>query len=80
VNEKRTLTRIVRTPDGVQIDPNGKMPGRGAYIHNHQKCWQLALNQRLARALKTEITAEEMAMLKQHSQTLPSELEDHISS
>jgi len=70
----------VRTPDGVRIDPDGKMAGRGAYIHNAQKCWQLALEQRLARALKTQITTEDMAVLKLYSEALPSDLEGMISS
>ena len=70
VNAKRELIRIVRTPEGVRVDPDGKMAGRGAYLHDTPNCWQLGLNQRLARALKTEITAEDLAILEQFSQTL----------
>lgn len=80
VNAKRSLTRIVRTPEGVRIDPDGKLSGRGAYIHNAQTCWQSALKQSLARALKTQITAEEMAVLTEYSESLPLELEDQTSS
>lgn len=80
VNAKRSLTRVVRTPEGIRIDPDGKLPGRGAYIHNAQSCWQLAMKQSLARALKTQITAEEMAVLKEYSQSFPLELEDQTSS
>jgi predicted RNA-binding protein YlxR (DUF448 family) len=80
VNPKKTLTRIVRTADGVRIDPDGKMAGRGAYLHNTAKCWQLGLEKSLARALKTEITAEEMAVLEEYSQTLAPETEDITTS
>jgi predicted RNA-binding protein YlxR (DUF448 family) len=30
---KRTFVRIVRTPQGVVVDPTGKLAGRGAYVH-----------------------------------------------
>ncbi len=73
VQEKRTLTRIVRSPQGVQIDLNGKMAGRGAYLHNTRECWRLGLDGRLARALKTEIDGEELALLQQFMETLPIE-------
>jgi len=55
---KRSLTRIVRGPDGVKVDLTGKAPGRGAYLHDKRSCWQLALRGALARALRTELTAE----------------------
>ena len=31
---KRSLVRLVRRPEGVQVDPTGKLAGRGAYLHN----------------------------------------------
>jgi hypothetical protein len=37
---KRTLIRLVRTPEGVMVDPSGKMNGRGAYLHNQRSCWE----------------------------------------
>ena len=30
--EKRNLLRIVKTPDGVIVDPSGKINGHGVYI------------------------------------------------
>jgi len=39
---KRQLTRLVSTPEGVQIDPTGKMAGRGAYLCSQPACWQSA--------------------------------------
>ena len=65
VNEKRSLIRIVRTPDGVAIDTTGRMPGRGAYIHDSKECWEKALKRgMLARSLKTEISQENMETLQ----------------
>jgi len=71
VQEKRSLTRVVRSPEGVVIDPVGKKAGRGAYLHDLQSCWQQGLDGRLAYALKTEISAEEMAVLREYMSTLP---------
>ena len=65
VNEKRSLIRVVRTPEGVAIDTTGRMPGRGAYIHDSKECWEKALKRGvLARSLKTEISQEDMETLQ----------------
>lgn len=53
---KRSLIRIVRTKDGVKIDPTGKLPGRGAYVHVSPSCWERALKGPLAGALKMEFS------------------------
>jgi predicted RNA-binding protein YlxR (DUF448 family) len=71
VQEKRSLTRLVRTPEGVMIDPEGKKAGRGAYLHDLQSCWQQGLDGRLAHALKTEISPDDMTVLKEYMSTLP---------
>lgn len=71
VQAKQTLTRIVRTPDGVVVDPQGKRNGRGAYLHNNRSCWQKGLDGRLANALKTSISPENAAELIRYSQQLP---------
>lgn len=61
---KRQLTRLVRTPEGVQIDTTGKLHGRGAYLCDNVTCWQKAAEgDALGRALKTELTNEERAMI-----------------
>jgi predicted RNA-binding protein YlxR (DUF448 family) len=73
VEPKRSLIRLVRTADGVKIDPDGKIAGRGAYLHDLQTCWQRGLDGKLAHALKTEISAENMAVLKEFMHTLPLE-------
>ena len=56
---KRTLTRIVKGQDGIKIDPSGKAPGRGAYVHNVASCWNSALSGSLSKALRTKLTEEE---------------------
>ncbi len=60
---KRTLIRIVRVADGVQIDPSGKIAGRGAYLHDHRSCWERGLKGALANALKTEINDQDRQRL-----------------
>lgn len=75
VLSKRTLTRLVRTPEGVQVDPTGKRNGRGAYLHNQRSCWERALKGPLAHALKTGLTEEDRAYLENFMQTLPVETE-----
>ena len=70
---KRQLIRIVRSPDGVQVDPTGKMAGRGAYLHDRRSCWERGLKGALARALKTELAVEERTRLQEYLETLPEE-------
>lgn len=62
VGDKRSLIRIVRTPDGIFVDPTGKQAGRGAYLHERQDCWQRALRatQLIGRALKTELSTDDI--------------------
>lgn len=52
------MTRIVHYSDVVRVDPTGKAPGRGAYLHNLRSCWQKALQGSLSKALRAELTAE----------------------
>ncbi len=72
---KRTLIRIVRSEEGVRVDPTGKAAGRGAYLHNLRSCWERSLNGALAQALKTELTDADRQALQLFLQTLPSEAE-----
>jgi uncharacterized protein len=70
---KRELVRVVRTPAaGVQVDASGKLAGRGAYLCQNRTCWERGLrSQRLSQALKTALTAEEIATLRAFAMTLP---------
>jgi hypothetical protein len=68
---KRALLRLVRQPEGVQVDPTGKMAGRGAYLHNVRNCWEKGLKGPLAHALKVNLTPNDLDRLHQFMQTLP---------
>jgi predicted RNA-binding protein YlxR (DUF448 family) len=62
--DKRGLTRIVRGPDGVEVDPSGRKPGRGAYLCERPECWREALKKnRLDAALKTRLNQDEKLRL-----------------
>jgi predicted RNA-binding protein YlxR (DUF448 family) len=66
---KRQLTRVVRTAQGVQVDPTGKLSGRGAYLCDQENCWDRAVTtDLLARALKTSLTSEDRERLRQARQ------------
>lgn len=68
---KRELIRIVRTADGLRIDPTGKLAGRGAYLHNQRSCWERGIKGALAHALKTEINDHDRVLLQEFLQSLP---------
>jgi predicted RNA-binding protein YlxR (DUF448 family) len=66
----------VRTPhEGLQIDMQGKLHGRGAYLHDRRSCWQAGLAGRLAQALKTVPSEEDIERLEAYMQGLPEETE-----
>jgi predicted RNA-binding protein YlxR (DUF448 family) len=68
---KRALLRLVRQPEGVQVDPTGKLAGRGAYLHNVRDCWEKGLKGPLAHALKVNLTPDDLDRLRHFMQTLP---------
>lgn len=70
---KRAMLRIVRTPEGLRVDPTGKLPGRGAYLHENRACWERALKGALAHALKVEFTDQDREMLRGFMAALPDE-------
>ncbi len=69
VRPKRELVRIVRTPEGsVAVDETGKQNGRGAYLCPEPGCWERALSKdRLSRALRTDLTEETRARLREYA-------------
>ncbi|MFZ5922887.1 MAG: YlxR family protein [Chloroflexota bacterium] len=73
VLSKRALTRVVRQPGGVQIDPTGKLPGRGAYLHSVRSCWEQALKGGLSNALKVALTEADRQLLSDFMASLPDE-------
>ncbi len=70
---KRSLIRIVCTPEGVQVDPSGKLAGRGAYLHELRYCWEQGMKGSLARALRTVIHPEDHNRLAAFMTSLPQE-------
>ncbi len=57
VGGKTAFLRVVRTSEGeVEIDPTGKVPGRGAYLCREASCLSKARRtRRLERALRVTI-------------------------
>lgn len=72
---KRKMVRIVRTTDGVQVDPTGKLAGRGAYLHDRRECWERGLKGALAHALKTNLTLDDRVRLEDFMNSLSYEVE-----
>lgn len=68
---KRQLVRIVRTGDGVLVDPTGKLAGRGTYLHDRRSCWQAGLKGSLAHALRSQLSAADRRNLEAFMDTLP---------
>jgi hypothetical protein len=60
VKDKPELIRLVRTSDKiVEVDLDGKKPGRGAYLCRTADCWQAGFRGgRLEHTLKTALTGE----------------------
>ena len=67
---KRELVRLVRTVGGaIEVDPIGKVAGRGAYLCLNQQCWEEGLKKsRLDRVLKCSVPAETRQRLLAYSQ------------
>ncbi len=62
---KRTLIRIVRTPEGEIVpDPTGKKSGRGAYLCANPQCWEQGIKKgRLERSLRTSLSPQDVDRL-----------------
>ncbi len=68
---KRQLVRVVRTAEGVLVDPTGKLAGRGAYLHDRRSCWEAGLGGGLAHALKVTLLTADRERLEAFMNTLP---------
>lgn len=75
---KRALTRIVRTKEGqIEVDPPGRMNGRGAYLCDKQTCWERAVTTPiLAKALKTTPTPESLIKIREFAAGAPLRTDD----
>jgi len=74
------MTRLVRTPEGIQIDLTGKIAGRGAYLHNTKTCWEAGLKGSLARALNTKISADDSDRLAAFMGSFPKETGNAVNT
>ena len=72
VKPKRELVRLVRVADGsIEIDPGGKLAGRGAYLCALPECWETGLRgDRLEHALKTTLTGSNRERLGEYASGL----------
>ena len=72
ITAKRELVRLVRTAAGVEPDPTGKRPGRGAYLCHNPDCWESAVRKsRLEHTLRTKLTpADREALLSYQAEQL----------
>jgi hypothetical protein len=64
---KRSLLRIAATPSGeILVDPTGRAPGRGAYVHRDSACVAAAFarGSPLWRALRSEASTDAAARLR----------------
>ena len=75
---KRDLIRVVRSPEGIYVDPTLKRAGRGAYLHNIRSCWEQGLKGSLAHALRTSLTSEERERLMTFLETAPEDTRDEL--
>jgi predicted RNA-binding protein YlxR (DUF448 family) len=65
------MVRVVKSLQGVVVDPTSKLAGRGAYLHNQRACWEQALKGALAHALRSELTTEDYERLSEFAKMLP---------
>ncbi len=65
---KGQLVRIVRTPQGkVQVDPSGKVSGRGAYLCANPQCWNRGITKnRLDNVLRSTISKDDKENLQSY--------------
>jgi len=70
VEGKRALLRIVRTPEGIEIDPTGKKAGRGVYLHQTPECWKKGMNGAVANGLKITLSEKDRALLEEYAAQL----------
>lgn len=73
VKPKRELVRVVCGPGGVvEVDTQGRKPGRGAYLCHSPECWHKGVNKgRLEHALRSRLSAESRARLMKFGGEIP---------
>ncbi len=71
VRAKRSMTRVVRGPDGtIALDPGGRAAGRGTYICDNAACREPArLAEGIKRALDVTIAPDALELEEKHAAT-----------
>jgi len=69
--DKKSLIRLVRTPEGVVVDPTGKLAGRGAYLHADPVCWEKGVKKHLEKALNTALSDTDQEELIKYQDSFP---------
>ena len=75
------MIRIVKSAQGILVDPTSKLSGRGAYLHANKDCWAVGLglsqagkpgrrNPPIAQALKAKLTTEDRGHLQNYLEYL----------
>ena len=68
--DKKTLVRLVKTPDGVFVDETGKLSGRGAYLHADRSCWEAGVEKYLQKALRTTLSEGDRERLRSYMDSM----------
>ena len=56
VADKAQLLRFVAVGEALTIDPEARLPGRGAYLHRDERCWEQAVHRNaFRRALRRNL-------------------------
>ncbi len=69
---KRELVRLVCSTGVIEIDPQGRQPGRGVYLCPYRKCWEMSLkSNRIEYGLRTKLSTENRQSLLEYGRSLP---------
>jgi len=74
--DKISLIRLVRAPQGVVVDQTGKMTGRGAYLHANPDCWERGVKKHLEKALNVTLNDKNQTDLIAFQETFLNEDKD----
>lgn len=49
MDERQAMVRVAALPEGVRLDPQGKLGGRGGYLHPRRGCLELFVKAKVKR-------------------------------
>jgi predicted RNA-binding protein YlxR (DUF448 family) len=68
-DRREALVRVARAAAGITVDVRGRVPGRGAWLHQDPTCWSGARGG-LARTLRASVTERDLARVIATLETL----------